>query len=62
MENGTHYKYLFVYNHPAQEPRDGGEKGLDTGRRRFPCVAITLVVIDTGADLPTNKNTQTVEP
>jgi hypothetical protein len=62
MKNGTHYKYLFVYNRSTPTPRDGGEKGLDTGRRPIACVAITLVVIDTGADLPTNKNTQTVEP
>jgi hypothetical protein len=62
MENGTHYKYLFVYNRSPPTLRDGSAKGLDTGRRKSSCVAITLVVIDTGADFPTNKNTQTVEP
>jgi hypothetical protein len=51
-----------VYNRPNPIAAGHRHKGPDTGRRRAPCVAITLAVIDTGADFSTNKNTKTVEP
>lgn len=62
MKNGTHYKYLFVYNRPDPLAAGHRRKGPDTGRRTDPCVVITHAVIDTGADFSTNKNTKTVEP
>ena len=62
MKNGTHYRYLFVYNRSVPSTIGHRCKGLDTGRRKETCVAITLVVIDTGADFSTNKNIKTVEP
>jgi len=48
--------YLCTIVRP-ETPRDGGGKGMDTGRRRVPCVAIAIAAIETGADFSTNKNT-----
>jgi len=33
MKNGTHYKYLFVYNRPDPIPAGHQWSDLDTGRR-----------------------------